>query len=95
MADSIERPKYSPEQINKLRASRALAGAEAIKHGAVYVDDEVVKGRLEFTKAQVASIQWGHESGTPPPLASAEVPVGRPPQSSKERLRLIGRIASR
>ena len=64
-----------------------------LKHGAVYVDDEVVKGRLEFTKEQVTSIQWGHESGTPPPLVTAELPagIGRP-QSSVERLRITGRI---
>jgi hypothetical protein len=87
-------PKYTPEQINKLRASRALADAEAIKHGAVYVDDKGIKGRLEFTRAQVGAIKWAHESGTPAALP-AETQVGRPPQSSRERMRLIGHIAHR
>src|SRR5262249_57283577 len=77
-------PKYTPEQINELRASRTLADAEAIKHGAVYVDDKGIKGRLEFTRAQV------HESGTPP--LPARTQFARPPERSSERMRLIGPI---
>jgi hypothetical protein len=56
--------KYTQEQINEFRMSRALADAKAIQEGAIYVEG----GRLEFRREQIETAKIEHT------IKSAQLP---------------------